>query len=154
MNKSEFQSQANTQGRMFEDEANLFLEFHGFELLGERTLTEIGCQVDQVAKAPNGQTVYFEFKGVIHTDGNMNQAGMRRTDTVKKGLLTGFLLRSIDDDTPFCIVTSHLPVKGSALTMVTRALECGALTDLFEINSESSVTKLKKLFGNPNPFPL
>ena len=93
--------------------------------------------------APNGQTVYFEHKGSWRG----KRPGMRRTDTVKKGLLTGFLLKAVGDETPFCIMTSHLPQKGRALKMVNVALSDGALTSVTVVDTDDAEVELGQLFG-------
>jgi len=129
---------------MFEAQAGAFLEALGFDLLGSRRLRHIGCEVDQVAIAPNGEHVYFEFKGSYRG----NVPGMRRTDTAKKGLLTGFLLQSIGDPVPYYILTSHRPTKGAALAMVDRSTECGAVAGVLEINTEKAQEVLQDRFDN------
>ena len=138
-----FQAEAKRRGRLFESQAAIFLESLGFNLLGSRTLSQLGCEVDQLAQAPNGKLVYFEFKGSYRG----NVPGMRRTDTAKKGLLTGFLLQSVGDPIPYYILTSHLPLRGSALAMVKRSIECGAVADVIEINTERAQDVLMDRFG-------
>lgn len=142
MKGGNFQSESKRQGEMFELQAAAFLKSLGFRLLGKRTLAKIGCEVDEMALAPNGERVYFEFKGSYRG----KVPGMRRTDTVKKGLLTGFLLQGIGDPIPYYILTSHLPVKGSALTMVNRSVELGAVAGVLEVNTEKAQQVLQERF--------
>jgi len=140
MKGGNFQSESKRQGEMFEAQAAIFLKSLGFQLSGKRTLDKIGCEVDELALAPNGERVYFEFKGSYRG----KVPGMRRTDTVKKGLLTGFLLQ-------YYILTSHLPVKGSALTMVNRSVELGAVAGVLEINTEKAQQVLEDRFVQKEP---
>ncbi len=142
MKSGNFQAESKRQGEMFELQAAAFLKSLGFQLLGKRTLDNIGCEVDEMALAPNGERVYFEFKGSYRGP----VPGMRRTDTAKKGLLTGFLLQGIGDPIPYYILTSHLPIKGSALTMVNRSVELGAVAGVLEINTEKAQQVLQERF--------
>ena len=142
MKSGNFQAESKRQGEMFELQAAAFLKSLGFQLLGKRTLDNIGCEVDEMALAPNGERVYFEFKGSYRG----KVPGMRRTDTAKKGLLTGFLLQGIGDPIPYYILTSHLPIKGSALTMVNRSVELGAVAGVLEINTEKAQQVLQERF--------
>ncbi len=143
MDDEDFQRAANVQGAEFETLANSFLESIGFELRGPKVIHEIGCEIDQVVLAPNGQEVYFEHKGSWRG----KRPGMRRTDTVKKGLLTGFLLKSVGIEIPFCIMTSHMPDSGRALRMIDVALKDGALSSITIANTDKAAKDLLTLFG-------
>jgi hypothetical protein len=54
MKGGNFQSESKRQGEMFEAQAAIFLKSLGFQLSGKRTLDKIGCEVDELAFAPNG----------------------------------------------------------------------------------------------------
>ena len=143
MEEVNFQSESKRQGTLFENQASAYLTSLKFELLGKELVKEIGCEIDQITVAPNREKVYFEFKGSYRG----KTPGMKRTDTVKKAIATGFLLQSVGDPTPFYILTSHLPVKGRALTMVQRAIACGAVADVLEFNTTKTQRVLEDRFG-------
>jgi hypothetical protein len=151
MGNADFQTRARESGKKFEGQAADFLESQGFRLLGSRIIPEVGCEVDEVAVAPNGEQVYFEFKGSYNRSKGKPGPGMERTDTAKKGLLTGFLLQSVGDPIPYYILTSHLPVKGRALAMTQRSVESGAEAGVLLIDSEETRMFLKERFGSGTP---
>lgn len=137
----DFQADSVRQGTAFEQQARAYLGALGFVLHGRQKFTDIGCEVDDVAEAANGELVYFEYKG--------SRPGMRRTDTVKKALLTGFLLRSIGDDTPYYVLTSHLPEGGAAQRMIDAAMAAKALSGVLQLNDPGASQALKERFGWP-----
>lgn len=136
-----FQAQSHKQGKAFEVQARVFLEACDFKLEGSQRFGDIGCEVDDLALSPLGNRVYFEYKGSYR--GKI--PGMRRTDTVKKGLLTGFLLKCKGDETPYVILTSHLPDGGAAKAMIDVALESGAVRAVLVINEPETRELLRAL---------
>ncbi len=56
-------------------------------------LTEVGVEIDQEAVSPTGTVVWFEYKGSVQG----NRPGLRRTDTLKKAIANGALLRALAD---------------------------------------------------------
>ena len=141
----DFQADSSRQGTAFEQQAKAYLGALGFELHDRHKFADIGCEVDDVAEAPNGELVYFEYKGSFKG----TRPGMRRTDTVKKALLTGFLLRSIGDDTPYYVLTSHLPTGGSALKMIDTAVAAKAVSGVLLLNDPAASQALNERFGPP-----
>ena len=141
----DFQADSVRQGTAFELQAKAYLGALGFQLHGRQRFADIGCEVDDVAEAPNGELVYFEYKGSFKG----SRPGMRRTDTVKKALLTGFLLRSIGDDTPYYVLTSHLPAGGAAQRMIDTATGAKALSGVLELNHPETSRALIEQFGRP-----
>ena len=141
----DFQADSVRQGTAFEQQARVYLGALGFTLHGRQKFTGIGCEVDDVAEAANGELVYFEYKGSFKG----SRPGMRRTDTVKKALLTGFLLRSVGDDTPYYVLTSHRPEGGSAQRMIDAAMAAKALSGVLQLNDPVASQALKERFGWP-----
>jgi hypothetical protein len=115
--------------------------------LGSKVVEQIGCEIDEVAVAPNGDRVYFEFKGSYNRSKGKPGPGMERTDTAKKGLLTGFLLQAMADRVPYFILTSHLPVKGRSLAMCEQSIACGAVAGVLLIDAEETKEFLRDRFG-------
>ena len=141
----DFQADAVRQGSAFERQAKAYLDALGFELHGRQKFADIGCEVDDVVEASNGELVYFEYKGSFKGQ----RPGMRRTDTVNKALLTGFLLRSIGDDTPYYVLTSHLPEGGAAQRMIDTAMAAKAVSGVLELNDPVASRVLTERFGRP-----
>ena len=101
-------------------------------------LTEVGVEIDQEARSPRGALVWFEYKGSVQG----NRPGLRRTDTLKKAIANGALLRHLDDPAPYVVVTSHLPEAGSGAAMLRSALELGYLADVVCLYDPSSTRRL------------
>ena len=114
-----FQAAAGRQGRQFADQCNAALTDLGFELLGSRRFDEVGVEVDQVAVSPRGNEIWLEYKGSVRG----RTPGLLRTDTTKKAIANGALLKTLDDPQPFVLLTSHLPTGGSSLAMLETAIE-------------------------------
>ncbi|MGH9031520.1 MAG: hypothetical protein ACRDZV_05265, partial [Acidimicrobiia bacterium] len=84
-----FQSSAGVQGRQFAQQCDLLLQQSGFTLGRSVLLREVGVEIDREAVGPSGRTVWFEYKGSIQGV----RPGLMRTDTVKKAIANGALLR-------------------------------------------------------------
>lgn len=137
---SSFQASAGIQGRQFAEQCDTLLAHYGFELQGRRVLTEVGVEIDQEAVSPAGTTVWFEYKGSVQG----NRPGLRRTDTLKKAIANGALLRAVADPAPYVVVTSHLPEGGSGLAMLQGALELGYLADVVCLYDPKATARLSR----------
>lgn len=135
-----FQASAGIQGRQFAEQCDTLLGHLGYELRGRRVLTEVGVEIDQEAVAPDGTVVWFEYKGSIQG----NRPGLRRTDTVKKAIANGALLRALDDPCPYVVITSHLPGGGSAAAMLDAATALGYLADVVCLYDPAATGRLKR----------
>jgi hypothetical protein len=135
-----FQASAGIQGRQFAEQCDTLLTHLGFELLGRRVLTDVGVEIDQEAVGPTGAPVWFEYKGSIQG----HRPGLRRTDTLKKAIANGALLRAVPDAAPYVVITSHLPEAGSGAAMLRNALELGYLADVVCLYDPSSTRRLAR----------
>ena len=88
-----FQASAGIQGRQFAEQCDTLLTHLGYQLKGRRVLAEVGVEIDQEAVSPSGLLVWFEYKGSVQG----SRPGLRRTDTLKKAIANGALLRSLSD---------------------------------------------------------
>jgi len=138
---STFQSSAGWQGRQFAQQCTFLLEANGFRLTGRSVLADLGVEIDEVAENRRGSVVWFEFKGSFQGA----RPGLLRTDTVKKAIANGALLRSLDDHPPYVVLTSHVPTAGSAAAMLTVALTLGYLDDVICVNDPVALQRLAKL---------
>ncbi len=133
-----FQASAGIQGRQFAEQCDTLLAHLGYELLGRRVLADVGVEIDQEAVSPSGATVWFEYKGSIQG----HRPGLRRTDTLKKAIANGALLRAVPDAAPYVVITSHLPEAGSGAAMLRNALELGYLADVVCLYDPTSTRRL------------
>jgi hypothetical protein len=134
-----FQAAAGIQGRQFAEQCDTLLVHQGFELRGRRVLGEIGVEIDQEVLSPTGRLVWFEYKGSVQGD----RPGLRRTDTLKKAIANGALLRSLADPAPYVVITSHLPESGAGAAMLAAALRLGYLTDVVCLYDPKAVARLR-----------
>jgi len=133
-----FQASAGIQGRQFAEQCDTLLTHFGYELKGRRVLTEVGVEIDQEAVSPNGATVWFEYKGSIQG----KRPGLIRTDTLKKAIANGALLRSLADPAPYVVVTSHLPEAGSGAAMLQAALQLRYFADVVCLYDPKATARL------------
>jgi hypothetical protein len=133
-----FQASAGIQGRQFAEQCDTLLSHFGFELKGRRVLTEVGVEIDQEAVSPGGTTVWFEYKGSIQG----KRPGLIRTDTLKKAIANGALLRSLSDPAPYVVVTSHLPDAGSGAAMLEAALRLRYFADVVCLYDPKATARL------------
>ena len=136
-----FQAAGVVQGRQFADQCDQLLKHLGFTLVGRLNVKNLGVEIDQVAKAPSGVDVWFEYKGSVQG----SRPGLRRTDTMKKAVANGALLHAAGHTNPFIVLTSHLPESGAGQAMLKTALDAGFLDDVICIYDTASQVRLKKL---------
>ncbi|CAN5870378.1 hypothetical protein BH23ACT2_BH23ACT2_11960 [soil metagenome] len=134
-----FQAAAGIQGRQFAEQCDTLLGHLGYELRGRRVLAEVGVEIDQEALSPSGTVVWFEYKGSIQG----NRPGLRRTDTLKKAIANGALLRGLPGAAPYVVVTSHLPEAGSGAAMLAAASDLGYLADVVCLYDPRATTRLR-----------
>lgn len=139
---TDFQAAAGRQGRQFAEQCDDALKNLGFELTGRMRLNEIGVEIDQASAAPSGRVIWFEYKGSIR--GAI--PGLRRTDTTKKAIANGALIRTLVDPPPFVVLTSHLPESGSAQAMLRSAVEAGYISAAVCIYNPGWEDELRQLF--------
>jgi hypothetical protein len=134
-----FQASAGIQGRQFAEQCDTLLAHLGFTLRGRRVLAEVGVEIDQEAVSPGGAIVWFEYKGSVQG----NRPGLRRTDTLKKAIANGALLRSLPDPAPYVVVTSHLPEAGAGAAMLDAALRLRYLADVVCLYDPKATARLR-----------
>lgn len=135
-----FQASAGIQGRQFAEQCDTLLTHLGFELRGRRVLGEVGVEIDQEAVGPGGTTVWFEYKGSVQG----HRPGLRRTDTLKKAIANGALLRALADPAPYVVVTSHLPEAGSGAAMLAAAQRLMYFADVVCLYDPAATGRLSR----------
>lgn len=138
---SSFQSGATEQARQFASQCETLLRQKGFDLEGRLRIPRIGVEIDCVATRSGGTTVWFEFKGSIQGA----RPGLRRTDTLKKAIANGALIRAIDDPPPYVVLASHLPTDGFGRAMLETALELNLFADVICRYDPDSLRRLDLL---------
>jgi hypothetical protein len=136
-----FQSAASRQGRQFAEQCDGLLEHSGFRLGECIRIPELGVEIDREAVGPSGRQIWFEYKGSLQG----SRPGLLRTDTLKKAIANGALLRARQDHPPFIVLTSHLPTRGAGYGMLTTALELGYFSDVICIYDPAQVRRLAAL---------
>lgn len=89
----------------------------------------------------HGRTIWFEYKGSVQG----SRPGLMRTDTLKKAIANGALLRALEDRPPFVVLTSHLPEAGAGLAMLEQARQLGYLDDVICVYRPSDTGRLRML---------
>lgn len=124
-----FQSSASAQGREFEELcwARLLPRYPG--LRRQVTLTDIGVSFDFAV----GET-YLEAKGSWRG----RRPGCIRTDTLKKAICSGALLKGSRPGARFVLLTSHVPTAGAGLAMLNAAKRAGYIDEVIVIERKPS----------------
>jgi hypothetical protein len=139
--RSSFQSAASAQGRQFAEQCDLLLESSGYRLVDRNLALDVGVEIDRVAVAPSGHTIWFEYKGSLQG----NRPGLMRTDTLKKAIANGALLNVLPNRQPFVVLTSHLPSAGAGLAMLLAARQLGYLDDVICVYDPAQAGRLRTL---------
>lgn len=138
---TDFQASAGIQGRQFTEQCDQLLKHLGFVLEGRLNLPTVGIEIDQVAQSPNGNRVWFEYKGSVQG----TRPGLMRTDTLKKAVANGALLKGFQERFPYIVLTSHVPTRGSGAAMLATALSLGYFDDVICIYTTEDTTRLRNL---------
>ncbi|MGH9012371.1 MAG: hypothetical protein ACRDZ1_00270 [Acidimicrobiia bacterium] len=117
------------------------MEQSGFDLGLRVLLREVGVEIDREAVSPGGRTVWFEYKGSIQGV----RPGLLRTDTLKKAIANGALLRGLAEHPPYVVLTSHLPTTGVGLAMLSAAQTLEYLQDVICIYDPTQTARLRQL---------
>jgi len=138
---SPFQSAASLQGRQFAEQCDLLRRNSGVEVGPRGLIGSIGIEIDREAVSPSGRIIWFEYKGSVQGA----RPGLLRTDTLKKAIANGALLRGVEDRPPFVVLTSHLPEAGFGLAMLETAIRLGYLDDVICVYRPADAARLKAL---------
>ncbi len=113
--EGDFQARASREGLMAKTMAEELLAEAGFEKVATKQKVA-GVEINFVVRDQTGTTWNVDVSGAF-TKGN-DRAGLRRTDTLWKALGKASVLhesnRGDPDRRPFLLLTSDLPVRGSA----------------------------------------
>lgn len=138
---SDFQSLAGRQGRQFAEQCDTLLTSLGYQLDGSFVAADVGVEIDQRAVSPGGRLIWFEYKGSVQG----SRPGLIRTDTLKKAVANGALLKAHGEAGMFVVLTSHLPSGGSGLAMLEAARQLGYFDDVVCIYDPRQTQRLGQL---------
>jgi glucan biosynthesis protein len=133
-----FQAYGTQQGRQFAEQCDGLLVSRGYSLQTNLVLPEVGVEIDRVAVAPSGRTVWFEYKGSVQGA----RPGLMRTDTLKKAIANGALLQRLVERPPYIVLTSHLPNSGAGFAMLETALELQYFDDVICVYDPTQTGRL------------
>ena len=136
-----FQAAASAQGRQFAEQCDLLLLNSGYEVRSRVLVSAAGIEIDREAVSPLGHTIWFEYKGSVQG----SRPGLLRTDTLKKAIANGALLKGMEGCPPFIVLTSHLPEAGAGLAMLEMAVRLGYVNDVICIYRPADSARLKRL---------
>lgn len=125
---SDFQATSRKQGDAFEFRCNQELLRLGYRLSGRVKLSSVGVEIDQCAFRDD-EWLLIEFKG----SENGNRPGLLRTDSMKKAIANGALLKGTEVSYPYWVITSHLPTCGQGKAMMGSALRLGYVDRFMDI---------------------
>jgi len=134
-----FQAEASLQGRQFAEQCDIVLRDLGYQLAGSLNIQEVGVEIDRVATSPKSTRVWFEYKGSVRGD----RPGLRRTDTLKKAIANGALIRGLKEPSPYVVLTSHLPEGGSGRAMLEASIRLGYINAVVCLYDPASVSALR-----------
>ena len=134
---SDFQAESTRQGETWEQAVTFVLQAQGWEVTDNNT-RRAGIEIDIVAISPDGVEHWIECKG-SHRG---KVPGMKRHDTVRKALFSGYhLLHALPERPPYVIVTSHVADTGVTAQWIDRALSSGAIDAVWSLTDiESGAT--------------
>jgi hypothetical protein len=138
---TDFQAAAGIQGRQFAEQCDQLLAHYGFTIHARVVLPQVGVEIDRVATAPSGRTVWFEYKGSVQGA----RPGLMRTDTLKKAIANGALLAALSERHPYVVLTSHLPEVLSGAAMLKAAVDLGYFDDVVCIYRPADTARLRSL---------
>ena len=115
------QAASSQQGSAFEETVCNLLRIEGWEI-HDRNWREptVDIEIDIVATDPDGKRWWIECKGSWESP---SRNGLRRTDTLKKAIANGALLRVVPDACPYMVITSHMPTSGAGVVWLDAAID-------------------------------
>jgi site-specific DNA-methyltransferase (adenine-specific) len=136
-----FQQRAVREGHKAQEIARKVLVECHFTVIRENHRTKSGAEVDFVVVDEDGDEWYVDVSGAFTS----TRGGLRRTDTLWKSLGKAAALKTEETDHPILLLTTDLPLPGSAGDAALRAVrgaEGGVIHDAIEMLSESGLARL------------
>jgi DNA modification methylase len=137
----DFQKRAVREGQKAQEVARSVLIECGFTIVRENARTKAGVEVDFVAQDKQGGEWYVDVSGAFTS----TRGGLRRTDTLWKSLGKAAALKTEAQYHPVLLLTTDLPVPGSAGDLALRAVrntEGAIVHDAIEMLSIAGLQRL------------
>jgi hypothetical protein len=147
---SESQARSSMSGKEFDAEAEEFLIEAGGRIL-ERNLRVLGFPMDFLVEGANGRRYYVDGHGTPDRT-NRSQAGMRRTDTIRKFGFNALCLERGGCPHPIILLTSHMPRDGSEAAFCLSKLS-EVLWDAMAIVGDPPAFERLSAYLNDEPAP-
>lgn len=135
-------ARAVREGHKAQEIAQRVLEHCGFRILQENRRTKSGAEVDFVVEDGQGEEWFVDVSGAFTS----TRAGLRRTDTLWKSIGKAAVLRTEFVNTPILLLTTDLPIPGSAGDGALKVTRGGLIHDAIEMLSETGQARLR-LYG-------
>lgn len=137
-----FQAESKKSGDHFEDVVMSELQGIYQRIQKNVYLPDVGVEVDFVADG-----YYIEAKGGY--DGDKKRPGAKRTDSVKKAIANGSLIKAVFPDNRYIVYFSSKPVPESSSDIMIRvALEYGIIDEVIYLENKSQMELFEKEAGN------
>ena len=132
-------ARAVREGHKAQEIAQRVLEHCGFRILQENRRTKSGAEVDFVVEDGQGEEWFVDVSGAFTS----TRAGLRRTDTLWKSIGKAAVLRTEFLNTPIVLLTTDLPIPGSAGDGALKATRGRLIHDAIEMLSEAGQARLR-----------
>jgi hypothetical protein len=128
--QTDFQSESKKSGDDFEETVYEELIINGYSSIHKNFFVqEAGVEVDFLADGH-----YIEAKGGY--EGDKKRPGAKRTDSVKKAIANGALIKAVMPDAHYLVYFSSKPIPGSSSDiMIKTALKANIINDVIYIES-------------------
>jgi hypothetical protein len=136
-----FQSESKKSGDHFEDLVYEELVINGYQNIEKNVfIPEAGVEVDFRADSH-----YIEAKGGY--EGDKKRPGAKRTDSVKKAIANGALIKAVDPEAHYLVYFSCKPTPNSSSDiMINTALKAGIIDQVIYIEPEKELDLFDTLF--------
>ena len=123
MSDANFQSESKKTGDAFEELVYADLVSRGYSDIQPNVYIKgAGCEIDFLASDhPWDKIEYVEAKGGL--DGNGKRPGAKRTDSVKKAIANGSLIKALHPEVYYVVYFSSTPSEGYSSEMIYTALK-------------------------------
>ncbi len=142
-----FQERAVREGHSANELAEELLKQSGFDDIVRNKKVGPGIEVDFSARGRDGKLWHFEVSGAFTS----SRAGLRKAETLWKALGKAGVLNAQSPDARLVLLTTNLPVRGSAgqkaLAAVQGAAKGNLVYDVVEIQTEEGWQRLSELAG-------
>jgi site-specific DNA-methyltransferase (adenine-specific) len=133
------QARAVRQGRKAKDLALLVLQDAGFTRIKKDVKLPAGVEVSFAGVDQTGNLWHFDVSGAF----SASRPGLRRPDTLWRALGKASVLAAARVETRLVLLTTDVPVRGSAGDQALAAVRGQTVTDVVELRDEVALKRLR-----------